>query len=96
MIRTMARTLHGYEDKPGLVTLVKNLQTEMVHMNVLLTNHMDHIREDINDIREEMVAIKNKKDEGAVRWPYLLDKFLAPILTSILTAIILYLLLGNK
>lgn len=74
--------------------------------NEKLTEALEDVGEKLTDFKADITAhtaavvaakeAKPKEDPAVVRWPYLLDKFLAPILVALIIAGISYLIWGPK
>ena len=83
------RALRGYDSKPGLVADMARVEDKIDNIHKLLANDLEHACESIcKDIQLLKQSIE-ARDEQSVKWPYLRNKFFIPILTSVVTALVI-------
>jgi len=84
-VQQLDRIVRGSDGHPGLSNEV-NKQSSRIDEAIALLKTL------VAEARNKEVPTKplpeEKKDETVVRWPYLMDKFFAPILVGILTAVL--------
>jgi hypothetical protein len=79
------RTLRGHNGDAGLLERVRLVE-------VIMTRLVD---EALPEMEKRIMTELTKSQERNVRWPWLLEKFLVPVITAAITAGALWLIYGG-
>ena len=83
------RALRGYDGEPGLVADIARVEDKVDNIHKLLANDLEHACESIcKDIQLLRQSVETR-DEQTVKWAYLRNKFFVPVLTSVVTALVI-------
>lgn len=99
IVTDLNHAVRGNNGSPGLVTRIETLATELEALKDFVELEFRHIRSEMEHTQVLPPAVileKDKSDQSIVRWPYILEKFVAPVLTSAITAILILIIMRGS
>ena len=97
MVKELQRTIRGFNGVVGLATKFETLETKLMLEIKGINEKLQDLAEKAEERGKAQAVATDKAaiiaaDAANVKWPYLLDKFFAPIITAIIIGLIFMLI----